>query len=160
MGRSRGGLTTKVHALTDTHGLPIELALTPGQSHDDNGADLLLNDLPDGSVLLGDKAYDADWIRNRIETQGAAPNIPDKTNRKVRHCFSKTLYKERNHVEHFFNRIKYLRRVATRFEKLTDNYLAMIKLAAIRLWLRARELNVLNCEVRLSIHCSRYLTRG
>ena len=139
MGRSRGGLTTKVHALTDARGLPIKLALTPGQAHDAKGAALLLTDLPHGAIVLGDKAYDADWIRETIEAQGAAPNIPDKINRKHRHCFSKTLYKERNHVERFFNRIKHFRRVATRFEKHAANYLAMIKLAAIRIWLRFNE---------------------
>ena len=139
MGRSRGGLTTKVHALTDARGLPIKLVLTPGQTHDANGAATLLTDLADGGVVLGDKAYDADWIRERIEVQGAAPNIPDKANRKHRHCFSKALYRERNHVERFFNRIKHFRRVATRFEKHAANYLAMIKLAAIRIWLRVNE---------------------
>ena len=139
MGRSRGGLTTKVHALTDARGLPIKLVLTPGQVHDANGAAMLLTDLTDGGVVLGDKAYDADWIRQRIEAQGAAPNIPDKVNRKHRHCFSRALYKERNHVERFFNRIKHFRRVATRFEKHAANYLAMIKLAAIRIWLRLNE---------------------
>ena len=70
---------------------------------------------------------------------GAAPNIPDRVNRKHRHCFSKVLYKERNHVERFFNRIKHFRRVATRIEKHAANYLAMIKLAAIRIWLRVNE---------------------
>jgi len=139
MGRSRGGLTTKVHALTDARGLPIKLTLTPGQAHDANGAAMLLTDLADGGIVLGDKAYDADWIRDRIEAQGAAANIPDKVNRKVRHCFSKTLYKERNHVERFFNKIKHFRRIATRFEKYAANYLAMIKLAAIRIWLRVNE---------------------
>jgi transposase len=139
MGRSRGGLTTKVHALTDAHGLPIKLVLTPGQTHDVNGAALLLTDLAEGDVVLGDRAYDADWIRERIEAQGAAPNIPDKANRRQRHCFSKVLYRQRNHVERFFNRIKHFRRVATRFEKHALNYLAMIKLAAIRIWLRVNE---------------------
>jgi|TARA_Y100000310_G_scaffold104971_1_gene103264 transposase len=139
MGRSRGGLTTKVHALTDSRGLPIKLVLTPGQTHDAKGAAMLLTGLPDGCVLLGDKAYDADWIRERIEAQGAAANIPDKVNRKHRHCFSKTLYKERNRIERFFNRIKHFRRVATRFEKHAANYLAMIKLASIRIWLRVNE---------------------
>lgn len=105
MGRSRGGLTTIIHALTDARGLPIKLALTPGQAHDANGAAMLLNDLPDGGILLGDKAYDAHWIRDAIEVQGAAPNIPDKPNRKHHHCFSKTLDKERNRVDRFFNRI-------------------------------------------------------
>ena len=139
MGRSRGGLITKVHGLADARGLPIKLVLTSGQVHDANGAAMLLTDLTDGGVVLGDKAYDADWIRERIEAQSAAPNIPDKVNRRMRHCFSRTLYKERNHVERFFNRIKHFRRVATRFEKHAANYLAMIKLAAIRIWLRLNE---------------------
>lgn len=139
MGRSRGGLTTKIHALTDARGLPIKFLLTPGQAHDLLGADTLLIDLGEGDVLLGDKAYDADWLRQRIEAQGAAPNIPDKSNRKERHCFSKALYKERNRVERFFNKIKHFRRIATRFEKHAQNYLAMIKLASIRIWMRHNE---------------------
>ena len=139
MGRSRGGLTTKIHALTDARGLPIKVLLTPGQAHDLLGADVLLTTLGEGDVLLGDKAYDADWLRQRIEAQGAAPNIPDKSNRKEMHCFSRTLYKERNRVERFFNKIKHFRRVATRFEKHAQNYLAMIKLASIRIWMRHNE---------------------
>ena len=99
----------------------------------------LLNSLANGDVLLGDKAYDADWLRQRIEAQGAAPNIPDKSNRKEKHCFSKTLYKERNRVERFFNKIKHFRRIATRFEKYAEIYLAMIKLASIRIWMRHNE---------------------
>ena len=139
MGRSRGGLSTKIHALVDADGLPIRLSLTPGQASDVHGAEVLLNDLRRGSVILADKGYDADWIREKIEAQEAAPNIPDKSNRKVRHCFSKVLYKERNKVERFFNKIKHFRRVATRYEKLGANFLAMVKLAAIRVWLRSIE---------------------
>ena len=132
-------MTTKIHALTDARGLPIKVFLTPGQAHDLLGADALLTSLRKGDVLLGDKAYDADWLRQSIEAQGAAPNIPDKSNRKEMHCFSKTLYKERNRVERFFNKIKHFRRVATRFEKHAQNYLAMIKLASIRIWMRHNE---------------------
>lgn len=139
MGRSRGGLTTKIHALVDAGGLPVRLALSPGQAHDGKGAAVLLRGLKEGSVILADKAYDADWIRERIEAQGAAPNIPDKVNRKHRHCFSRSLYRERNRVERFFNKIKHFRRIATRYEKLAANYLAMIKLAATRICLRAYE---------------------
>ena len=139
MGRSRGGLSTKIHALVDADGLPIRLSLTPGQASDVHGAQALLNDLRRGTVVLADKGHDADWIREMIEAQEAAPNIPDKSNRKVRHCFSKVLYKERNKVERFFNKIKHYRRVATRYEKLGDNFLAMVKLAAIRVWLRSIE---------------------
>jgi len=136
MGRRRGGLTTKFHALTDARGLPIKLTLSPGQAHDANGAVALLTDLPVGGVLLGDKACDADWIRERVEAKGEAPNITDKANRKQSHCFSKALYAERNHVERFFNRIEHFRRVAMRFEKHATNYLAIIKQASTRVWLR------------------------
>ena len=132
-------MTTKIHALTDARGLPIKVHLTPGQAHDLLGADTLLNTLGEGDVLLGDKAYDADWLRQQIEAQGAAPNIPDRSNRNEKHCFSKTLYKERNRVERFFNKIKHFRRIATRFEKHAQNYLAMIKLASVRIWMRHNE---------------------
>ncbi len=139
MGRSRGGLSTKLHALTDARGLPIKFVLSPGQRHDLFGAGILLSELTAGGVLLGDKAYDADWVRAQIEAQGVAPNIPDKSNRKKNHCFSKALYKQRNKVERFFNKIKHFRRIATRFEKLGANYLAMVKLASTRIWLRHYE---------------------
>lgn len=136
MGRSRGGLTTKIHAVVDGRGLPVRLGLTPGQAHDTALAADLLGDLASDTVVIADKAFDADGVRAMIESQDAAPNIPDRRNRRHRHCFSTTLYKARNRVERFFNRIKHLRRIATRFEKYAANYLAMLKLAAIRVWLR------------------------
>jgi len=139
MGRSRGGLSTKIHAVTDAMGLPIRFVLTPGQTHDAVGASALLSDLPEGLVLLGDKAYDADWLRESLEEQGISPNIPNKSNRKKPHPFCKALYRERNCIERFFNRIKHFRRIATRFEKHAENYLAMIKLAAVKIWLRHNE---------------------
>lgn len=67
MGRSRGGMSTKIHALVDAEGLPVRIALTPGQASDVHGADMLLNHLAAGSLLLGDKGYDANWIREKIE---------------------------------------------------------------------------------------------
>lgn len=139
MGRSRGGLTTKLHALVDGKGLPLRLLLSAGEMHDSQAAPALLADLPRDAVVLADKGYDADGIRQLIEAQDAAPNIPMKSNRRQRFCFSRRLYRERNRIKRFFNRIKQFRRVATRYEKLASNYLAMIKLAAIRLWLRAYE---------------------
>ncbi len=139
MGRSRGGLTTKIHALVDDQGLPFRFELTPGQAHDSQAAARLLDDLQPDSFVLGDKAYDADWIRELIDAQDAVANIPDRSNRKQGHAFSPTLYRERNRIERFFNRIKHCRRIATRYEKLAANYLAMIKLATIRIWLRVNE---------------------
>ena len=74
-----------------------------------------------------------------IDGQGAWANIPPKSNRKDSICFSPHLYKARNLVERFFNKIKHFRRIATRYDKLAANYMAMIKLASIRVWLRAYE---------------------
>ena len=71
--------------------------------------------------------------------QGAWANIPPKRNRKDPICFSPYLYRARNLVERFFNKIKQCRRVATRYDKLAANYLAFVKLASIRIWLRANE---------------------
>ncbi len=88
---------------------------------------------------MADKACDADGIRDLIEAQGAVPNIPAKSNRKWKPCFSKGLYRERNLVERFFNKLKRFRRVATRYDKLAENFLAMVQLASLRLWLRVYE---------------------
>ena len=139
MGRSRGGLTTKVHALVDARGLPIKLVLTAGQTHDSQAAAALLEALPENAVVLADKGYDADWIRAAIEARGAAPNIPAKSDRTQRFCFSRSFHRQRNLIERFFAKLKQFRRAATRYEKLAANYLAMLKLASIRLWLRAYE---------------------
>ena len=63
MGRSRGGLTSKIHAVVDSSGLPVRLALTTGEAHDNRLAEKLLSRLKSGSMLLADRGYDADWIR-------------------------------------------------------------------------------------------------
>jgi transposase len=139
MGRSRGGLTTKIHACVDTNGMPVRLELTTGEAHDNRLVTELLTDLKSGAMLLADRGYDADWIRAFAGEHGAWANIPPKRNRKDPICFSPYLYRARNLVERFFNRIKQCRRVATRYDKLAANYLAFIKLAAIRIWLRAYE---------------------
>jgi transposase len=99
----------------------------------------LLDGLQPRAIVLGDKAYDAGGIRTLIEEQGAVPNIPAKSNRKWKPCFSKILYKERNLVERFFSKLKHFRRIATRYDKRAEKFLAMAKLASIRLWLCAYE---------------------
>src|SRR5437764_5996099 len=124
MGRSRGGLTTKIHALTDARGLPLELILTPGQAGDCPVAAQLLGHLRPDTIVLADKAYDADWLRRQIEAAGAAPNIPPMVHRRRKPCFSPVLYRARNRIERFFNRIKHFRRLATRYEKHAANFLA------------------------------------
>ena len=140
MGRSRGGLTTKIHAVVDASGLPLRHALSPGQAADSTLAVPLLDDqlLPD-SFVLGDKAYDAVWIRTMVEEQDAVPIIPDRCNSNAPHAFSSVLNCMHNRVERFFNKLKQFRRIATRYEKLAANYLAMIKITTVRIWLRLYE---------------------
>ncbi len=139
MGRSRGGLTTKIHAVVDSDGLPIRLILSAGQAHDATVTDELLHGLPQGAMLLGDKAYDTDHIRARQIEAGGWANIPPKSNRKDSLVFSPHLYRRRNLVERFFNKLKHFRRIATRYDKLAENFLAAVKLACVRLWLRSYE---------------------
>ena len=90
-------------------------------------------------MLLADRGYDADWIRALAMKKGAWANIRPKSNRSDPICFSPYLYRARNRVERFFNRIKQYRRVATRYDRLAANYLAFVQLASIRLWLRLNE---------------------
>ena len=87
-------------------------------------------------MLLADRGYDADWIRELATEKGAWANIPPKSNRSDPICFSPDLYHGRNRVERFFNKIKKCHRVATRYDRLAANYLAFVRLASIRLWLR------------------------
>jgi transposase len=86
-------------------------------------------------MLLADRGYDADWIRALVSQQGAWANIPPKSNRKEPICFSPSCIARATS----FNKIKQCRRIATRYDKLAANYLAFVKLAAIRIWLRAYE---------------------
>ena len=134
MGRSRGGLTTKIDALVDTMGLPIALTLSEGQAHDGRSAASMLGALGPG--------------------QSSSPIAPTTATRPPRHhrarslgqhqaarpprrqaAFSPFLYRYRNRVERFFNKLKHFRAVATRYEKHASNYLALIKLAATHIWL-------------------------
>jgi transposase len=139
MGRSRGGLTSKIHAVVDADGLPVRLGLTPGEAHDNRLCSVLLAQLQPRTTLLADRGYDADLIREFARQKGAWANIPPKRNRIEPICFSACLYRARNLVERFFNKIKQCRRIATRYDKLAANYLAFVKLASIPLWLRAYE---------------------
>ncbi len=133
LGRLHRGLTTKIHVVVDARGLPIRLGLTAGQTHDGQIADTLLDRLRARTIVLADKAYDADRIREQIQDQDATPNIPPKSNWRWKPCFSKRLYRERTLIERFFSKLKHFRRVATRYDKLATSFLAMVQLASIRL---------------------------
>ena len=136
MGRSRGGLTTKIHALVDANGNPIALKLSEGQAHDGRSAANLLDSVKAGHVLLADRGYDSDALRAAMAERGAWANIKPMPNRVNVPAFSAWLYRWRNLVERFFSKLKHFRAVATRFEKHDANYLALIKLAASRIWMR------------------------
>lgn len=136
MGRSRGGLTTKIHALVDANGLPILLKLTEGQAHDGRSAADMLAGIGDGQILLADRGYDSDALRHTLKERGAWANVKPMPNRKNIPAFSQFLYRHRNLVERFFNKLKHFRAVATRFEKHDANFLALVKLAAARIWMR------------------------
>ena len=139
MGRSRGGLTTKIHALVDAEGLPITLKLSEGQAHDGRSAEGMLDDLGPGQILLADRGYDSDATRNALATRGAWANIKPMPNRKNVPAFCPYLYRYRNLVERFFNKLKHFRGVATRYDKRADNFLAGVKLASFRIWCRYNE---------------------
>src|SRR5262249_46368745 len=87
---------SKIHAVVDTNGLPVRLALTAGEAHDNRLADKLLSRLKSGSMLLADRGYDADWIRALAARKGALANIPPRCNRTEPICFSLYLYRARN----------------------------------------------------------------
>jgi transposase len=136
MGRSRGGLTTKIHALVDANGLPVALKLSEGQAHDGRSAVDLLGRIGPGQILLADRAYDSDALRRELAGRGAWANVKPMPRRVTIPAFSAFLYRYRNLVERFFNKLKHFRAVATRFEKHDANYLALVKLAALRIWMR------------------------
>ena len=136
IGVSRGGRNTKLHALCDGSGRPLAFRLTGGNAADAPQAIALLERVPEDAIVLADKAYDADAIRRFIESRSAVPNIPFKANRRWKGCFSPFLYRGRNAIERMFCRLKDFRRVATRYDKLADNFLAAIQIAAlIAYWL-------------------------
>ena len=131
IGRSRGGRTTEIHALTDGLGRPVAFHLTGGQAADCRAAKELLNALPNCRVVHADKAYDTNAIRRAVEARGALPNIPPKSNRRWKSCLSPFLYRDRNAIERMFGRIKDFRRIATRYDRLAVNFLEAVCLAAI-----------------------------
>ena len=135
MGCSRGGLTTKIHALVDAEGRPIHLILTAGQAGDAPVGRELLARLGPGGILLADKAYDTDAIRAETAERGTFANVPPRITRKRTFAFSPWLYRQRNAIERFFNRIKQMRGLATRYDRRPENFLAALKLAAVRIWI-------------------------
>ncbi len=132
MGRSRGGLTTKIHALVDANGMPIAIKLTEGQAHDSRSAVDMLKGLQPGQILLADRAYDSNALRESMTAQGVWANIRPMDHRLDPPVFSPFLYRYRNLVERFFNKLKHYRAVAIRYEKRAASYLALVNLHTAR----------------------------
>jgi putative transposase len=128
-------LSTKIHAATEALGLPVRLIGSPGQRNDIAFAHDLIDGI-DADATIADKGYDADHLTDRIAQDGAEVVIPPKRNRKLQRPYDADLYKERNRIERFFNKLKQFRRVATRYDKLLANFMGFVKLAAIAIWLK------------------------
>ena len=135
LGRSRGGLSTKVHLAVRGLGCPVRIILTAGQKGDAPQATALLG--PDRPhVVLADAAYDADPFRALVRARGGRTVIPSNPSRAMKHPLDKPLYRERHLIECCIGKLKQFRRVATRYEKTARNYLAVVTLAATSLWLK------------------------
>jgi transposase len=139
MGRSRGGLSTKIHALCGSESDAVDLRITAGQAGDAPVGEEMIDvlDTREGIRQAAmDKAYDSNAIRAKLAAKGIDPVIPPKANRLEIILYDKEQYKQRNKVERLFNKLKQFRRVATRYEKLKVTFLAFVTLALIIIMLR------------------------
>ena len=134
MGRSRGGFSTKIHALVDTKGRPLHVSLTPGQRHEVIAAPQLL-DRARGKAFIADTGSDSNELVAAVRARGMKPVIHCKPERKTKRRLARSLYRLRYLVECFFHRLKRFRAIATRYEKTAGSYLALIQLACITIWL-------------------------
>jgi transposase len=125
--------------VVDAHGLPVRLLLTPGQASDKAAVPALIDGLKPARDTVADRGYDAHAILELLAAHGSIPHIPTQRDRKTQRSVDPGLYRRRNLIERFFNKLKHFRRVATRYDKLARNFLAAIHLASIRLWIRHYE---------------------
>jgi transposase len=134
IGRSRGGLSTKIHTLVEALGNPVGFHLTGGEAHDLVGADHLLPAMQ-AEALIADKAFDADKrVIEPLTAAGKTIVIPPKSNRRSPRTYDRELYKARHLIENFFARLKQFRAIATRYDKTAQSYKAAVTLASILMW--------------------------
>lgn len=134
IGRSRGGFSTKIHAIVDLKGRPLEVILTPGQQHDCTVADKLI-DFIAGKACLGDGSYDTNAILQELEFREVEAVIPPGEERTTKRRINRKLYRKRYLVELFFHKLKRFRRIATRYEKTAACYLSLVCLVCTCLWI-------------------------
>ncbi len=132
IGMSKGRLSTKIHATTDALGNPTSFALTPGQAHDLDGADLLLPEIQ-AEIFKAFGAEDRVILPLKKACKGIV--IPSKSNAKEPRDYDKHFYKSRHLIENFFAKLKQYRGIATRYDKTGRNFLSAIYLAASVIWL-------------------------
>jgi transposase len=133
LGRSRGGHSTKIHAATIDENCSVALHVSAGHAHDGRQFETLYESLDPDNVLeaaILDKGYDADRIRERLSYDGIQPVIPPISTRSKKLPYNKELYRTRNLIERFFNKIKHFRRIATRYDKLRKTFFAALCLVA------------------------------
>jgi transposase len=135
LGRSKGGLPTKIHALLDALGNPLQFILTPGQRNDITQAVALTEKISKATVIA-DKGYDSQAFIDCIQAKACTPVIPPKRNRKIQRLYDQHLYKERHLIECFFGKIKHFRRIFSRFDKAANTFLAFLSFVAALIWLR------------------------
>ena len=132
-------MSSKIHVVVDAHGLPVRLLLTPGQASDKTTFPALVAGLRLARDVVADRGFFARAIIDLIEAGGATAHIPSQSNVRVRRIVDLAVYRQRNLVERFFNKLKHFRRIATRYDKLARNFLAALFLASTRLWMRNYE---------------------
>lgn len=128
-------MSTKIHMAVRGLGCPVRFVLTAGQKGDAPQAEELIADLPAG-IVMADTAYDSDALRQTIHEKGAIAVIPNNPSRALKYPIDRDLYAQRHLIECCFSKLKQFRRVATRYEKTARNYLAVVTIAAIVLWIR------------------------
>ncbi len=130
-------MSTKINAVVDEQGLPIRLSPSAGQASDKAAAPALIDSANRTAHIVADRGHDAKALVERIRSRGAEAHIPTQRDRKVQRSVDRDIYRQRDLVERYFNKLKHLRRIATRFEKLAVTCLAAVALASARLWTRA-----------------------
>ncbi|NTT85659.1 IS5 family transposase [Tabrizicola sp. SY72] len=130
IGRTKGGLNSKLHVLADAKGRPIQMFLSAGQTSDYLGARALLSLIPKAGALLADRGYDADWLRNALIDMAISPCIPSRSGRKEQIPHDTDLYRKRHRIENTFARLKDWRRIATRYDRCPILFLSACALAA------------------------------
>ena len=135
IGRSRGGRGSKVHAAVDQSSRSLRFEITGAQTHDSKAFGTFTGWQKPPAAIVADKAYGSNAIRQAIANEGAIAVIPSKSNARHPIAHDPDIYAQRNLVERFFCRMKDMRRLTTRYEKLKRNFMSMIHIFAIRCWL-------------------------